>query len=181
MPVLFGAPPGRPDNVGYVEHQLASLLGHRQQVAEILWLLHSNIVLIMGFVLILVMARIVLRNAPVAIVASFLVFVPLALPRGDNLALDVGLAVVSTLLLLVVMMRFGLLAAMTGLATHTLLQSAPLGMGMDAWPASRTAVVLAIVLGVGVYGFWRSLMRQDAIKDVLLTSSVPHGHERTLS
>ncbi len=181
LPVLFGAPPGRPDNVGFVEHQLASLLGHRQQLAEILWLLHSNIVLIMGFVLILVMARIILRNATIAIVASFLVFVPLALPRGDNLALDVGLAVVSTLLLLVVMMRFGLLVAMTGLATHTLLQSAPLGLGMDAWPASRTVVVLAIVLSIGAYGFWRSLMRQDAIKDVLLTSAVPDGHQRTPS
>ena len=49
-PVLFGAPPGRPDNVGYVEDQLASLLGLRPQLAEILGLLRSNIVLVMGFV-----------------------------------------------------------------------------------------------------------------------------------
>ncbi len=166
-PAWFGAPPGRPDNVGYIEHQLASLLGTRQQIAEILGLLHSNVVLIMGFVVILVVARLLLRRTALAIIASFLVFAPQALPRGDFFAIDITLAALSTLLLLGVLMRFGLLAAMVGLATHTLLQSAPIGMGMQSWPAIRTVVVLAIVLGIGVYGFWRSLTRPAAIEDVL--------------
>ena len=178
-PVLFGAPPNRPDNVGYVENQLASLLGHRQQLAEIFVLLHSSIVLVMGFVVILVMARIILRNAAVAVVASFLIFVPLALPHGEILALDVGLAVGSTLILLWVMLRFGLLAAAVGLATHALLQSAPLGMAMDSWPASRTGVVLGIVVGVGVYGFSRSLRRRDVLRDVLLAETQPDSRHRT--
>ena len=160
-PVLFGVPPNRPDNVGYVENQLASLLGFRQQFAEIAWLMHSNIVLIMGFVVILVVARIILRNAPVAAVAAFLMFVPLALPRGENLALDVGLATCATLALFWTMLRFGLLPAAVGLVTHTLLQSAPLGMGMGSWPVGHTVVVLVMVLGAGIYGFSRSLMRPD--------------------
>jgi len=166
-PVLFGAPPGRPDNVGYVEHQLAFLLGLRQQLAEVFGLLRSNIVLVMGFLVILVMARILLRRTPVAIVASFLIFVPLAFPKGEFLALDLGLAVGSTLILLWAMMRFGLLATVTGLVTYALLQSAPLGMGMGSWQASRTVLVLVIVLGVGLYGFSRSLGRTGAIRDVL--------------
>jgi hypothetical protein len=65
------------------------------------------------------------------------------------------------------MMRFGLLAAAVGIVTHTLLQSAPLGMGLDSWPASRTWLVLAIVLAVGLHGFRHSLGGRGAIQDVL--------------
>lgn len=166
-PVLFGAPPGRPDNVGYIENQLASLLGPRAQLAEIFVLLRSNFVLVMGFVVILVTARIVLRLPKVALVAAFLIFVPLALPKGEFLALNLGLAVGSTLILFLVMFRFGLLAAATALVAHTLLESAPLGMGMGSWQASRTVLVLVIVLGVGLYGFSRSLERRGALRDVL--------------
>ena len=77
------------------------------------------------------------------------------------------------------MLRFGLLAAAVGLATHALLQSAPLGMAMDSWPASRTGVVLGIVAGVGVYGFSRSLRRRDVLRDVLLAETQPDSRHRT--
>jgi hypothetical protein len=165
-PVLFGAPPGRPDNVGYVEHQLAFLLGTQEQLAEVFGLLRSNIVLVMGFMVVLVTARILLRRTPVALVASFLIFVSLALPKGEYLALNLGLAVGSTLILLWVMMQFGLLAMMIGLVTYALLQSAPLGMGMGSWQANRTVLVSVTVLGVGLYGFSRSLGSAGAIRDV---------------
>jgi serine/threonine-protein kinase len=166
-PVLIGAPPGRPDNVGYVEHQLAALLGPRQQLAEMFGLLRSNIVLLMGFVVILVTARLVLRRPGISLGASFLIFVPLALPKGESLPLNLALAVTSMLVLLWVMMRFGLLAAAVGLVTHTLLESAPLGIGASSWQVAPAALVLAILLGVGMFGFARSLARRGAIGDVL--------------
>jgi hypothetical protein len=166
-PVLFGAPPGRPDNVGYVEHQLTSLLGLREQIAEILGLLRSNIVLVMGFVVILVMSRLVLRRRGVSFAVAFLIFVPLALPKGDFLALNLALAVASTVLLLWTMFRFGLLAAAAGLVTNMLLQSAPLGMSLSSWQATPSLVVLAVVLGMGLHGFRRSLGKGGAFQDLL--------------
>ena len=99
-PVLFGEPPGRPDNVGYVENQLASLLGLRQQLAELLSLLRSNVMLLMAFVVLFVMARLTLRNARVAVAAVFLVFLPLALPKGELLGLDIAFSVLVGVLLL---------------------------------------------------------------------------------
>src|SRR5205809_99505 len=84
---------------------------------------------------------------------SFLIFVPLALPKGEFLALNLGLAVAAVLILVTVMMRFGLLAAAVALVTYTLLQSAPLMLGTGAWQAGPTVLVLAIVLGLGSYGF----------------------------
>jgi serine/threonine-protein kinase len=149
-PVLAGLPPGRPDNVGYVENQLASLLGLRHQL-----------------VVLLVASRLTLRHPAAAVGAVAALFVPLALPKGEILALNVGFAAIVTALLLVVMFRFGLLAGAVALLTHAALESAPLGMGLGSWPASRTLLVLAIVFGVGLYGFVRSLGGRSAIRDLL--------------
>jgi len=166
-PALLGLPPGRPDNVGYVEDQLASLLGLRYQLAELLWLAHSSAALMMGFVVMLVMSRLVLRRPVVAIGAVAVLFVPLALPKGELLALNLGFAVIVTALLLAVMFRFGLLAGAVALLVHATLESAPLGMGLGSWPTSRTLLVLGLVFGVGVFGFAQSLGGRTAIRDPL--------------
>jgi len=79
----------------------------------------------------------------------------------------VYLAVIMTALLLAVMFRFGLLAGAVGLLTHAVLESAPLGMGMGSWSTSRTLLVLALVFGVGLYGFARSLGGRSPIRDPL--------------
>jgi len=118
-------------------------------------------------VMILVMARIVLRNAPAAVAAAYLLFMSFALPKGEVPALNVAMAAVWTLLLLVVLMRFGLLAAITGMLIHATLQAAPLGMDLGGWPTSRTVLALLIVLGAGAYGFARSLGGRPAVRDVL--------------
>jgi len=83
------------------------------------------------------------------------------------MALNVAMAAVWTLLLLVVLMRFGLLAATTGMLIHATLQAAPLGMDLGGWPTSRTVLALLIVLGAGAYGFARSLGGRPAVRDVL--------------
>ena len=166
-PALLGLPPGRPDNVGYVEDQLASLLGLRDQLAELLVLARSNVILMMGFVVMLVTSRLTLRHPIAAVAAVALLFVPLALPKGEVLALNVGFAAIITALLLAVMFRFGLLAGGVALLTHATLESAPLGMGLGSWPTNRTLLVLVLVFGVGLYGFVRSLGGRSAIRDLL--------------
>ena len=166
-PALAGLPPGRPDNVGYVENQLASLLGLRFQIAELLTLARSNATLMMGFVVLLVVSRLTLPHPAAAVGAVAALFVPLALPKGELVALNVGFAVIITALLMSVMFRFGLLAGATALLTHATLESVPLGMGLGSWPTSRTLLVLALVFGVGLYGFTRSLGGRSAIRDPL--------------
>ena len=38
---------------------------------------------------------------------------------------------------------------------------------MNAWPLSRTLVVLALIAGVGVYGFVRSLGGRAAFRELI--------------
>jgi hypothetical protein len=166
-PALLGGPPGRPDNAGYVEHQLSALLGVRSQIAQLLWLYRSTITLVMGLVVILVVVRLLVRNAIAALVVSFLIFMPLALPKGEYLALNVASAALSTLLALAVMLRFSLLAAGVGLLIHATLESAALGMPMSSWSGQPALIVLLLVLAVGLHGFLHSLGRRPAIRDVL--------------
>ena len=156
-PAWFGAPPRRPDNVGFVEDQLVSLLGVRQELGQLFLLFRSQLLVVMAFVVILVVARNTLRSSSAALAAAFVIFAPSRCRARDFPVLNWALAFLSTALLLVIMLRVGLLAAGVALVTHSALQAAPLGMAMDAWPLSRTLVVLALVAGVGVYGFVRSL------------------------
>jgi hypothetical protein len=160
-------PPGRPDNVGYVEDQLTSLLGVGHQVATLLWLAHSNAILMMGFMVLLVMSRTLLRHPAAAIAAVAVLFVPFALPKGESLVLNLGFAIIITALLLAVLFRLGLLAGTVALLVHAALESAPLGMGLGAWPTGSVALVPALVLGFGLYGFTRALGGRAAIRDPL--------------
>ena len=165
-PALAGLPPGRPDNVGYVENQLTALLGLRHQLADLFQLARSNATVMMGFMVLLVVSRLPVPHPAAAVGAGAVLFVPLALPKGELLALNVGFAVIITALLLAVMFRFGLLAGAVALLTHAWLESAPLGMGLGAWPASRTLLVLGLVFGIGFFGFMRSLGGRSAIRDL---------------
>jgi hypothetical protein len=167
-PVLFGAPPGRPDNVGFVENQLTSLLGPRAQLGEIVGLLRSNLGLGMGFMVILVLARLMLRHPAAAILATLAVFVPLGLPRGELVALNVALAFAASTILVSVLVRLGLLAAMVAMVVHALLEAAPLGLGLGTWATDATVIPLALVFGLGCYGFVRSLGGRSAFQDPLV-------------
>jgi len=121
----------------------------------------------MGFVVILVMARVTLRRGWAALLAAFLIFVPLALPKGEFLALDLALgrhrvarAAAGDDALRPA--RHGRRDARVCVAPE---RAARNGAGVVA--TSRTVLVVVLVAGVGVYGFIRSLAGRPAIRDVL--------------
>ncbi|HET9328383.1 MAG TPA: serine/threonine-protein kinase [Candidatus Eisenbacteria bacterium] len=167
------APGGKPDAVGYVEAQLAALFGERQQLAEMLGFWRSNLIQMVGFLVILVAARLILRHPLVALVAAMLVFVPLARPIVADPVLEWGFAIAVMLLLLGTLMGFGLLATLVSLLVYVTLQAAPLGLG--GWATSRTALPLALVTAAVLWGFHRSLGGRSAIRDLPMgeTQKIP--------
>jgi hypothetical protein len=166
-PAWLGLPPGRPDNVGYVENQLTALLGFREQLGDLLTLARSNIVLEISFVVILVILRLLFRSAIAAFLVAFVIFVPLALPKGEVFALNIALAVAVTWFLLGTIRRFGLLAVGTALLTYAGLEAAPLGLPLNSWATRHGLLVLALVLAVGGYGFFRALGGRTAFRGAL--------------
>ena len=156
-PVLFGLPPGRPDNVGFVEPTLVGTLGLRHQLAQLLLLGRSAVVTALGFVVVLVVLRLLTRRVWLASALALLLFVPLGMPRGELVWLNLALPVVSMSVLLVVLMRVGLLAAMLGLFVNSMLQASVLTWNLTVWPGNTSWVALALVLGLGGAGFWRAL------------------------
>ena len=162
-PVLFGLPPGRPDNVGFVPDNLLGVLGLRHQLAQMLLLYRSAVVTTLSYVVVLVTLRLLVRSSWIAFGLATLVFMPLAMPGGEMVALDVVFASVSTVLLLVVLMRVGLLAAMVAIAINSTLQASVLGWDLLTWPGETAWFAIALVMGLGVVGGVRAQAGRVAV------------------
>jgi hypothetical protein len=117
----------------------------------------SAVVSVLGFVVVLVALRLLTRRTWLAFALASLLFVPMAMPRGELVGLNLALAMGSTAILLVVFIRVGLLAAMLGTFINSALQAGLLTWHLTVWPGNTSWVVLAIVLGLGGAGFWRAL------------------------
>jgi hypothetical protein len=157
IPMFFGLPPGRPDNVGFVEPSLMSTLGFQHQVAQLLLLHRSAVVLALGCTVVLLLFRLLVRREMVAYVLSGLVFMWVAVPRGELVALNLLFAAVTTVAVLVVLLRVGLLAAMVGLMVHSTLQASVMTWDLLRWPGSTAWFPMALVLALGGFGLSRAL------------------------
>jgi len=157
LPVLFGLPPGRLDNAGFVEPTLMSTLGFRHQLAQLLLLDRSAVVLTLGFTAVLVVLWRLLRRPWLAYTVAALVFLPMGVMRGELVALNLLFPAVSTVLLLLVLLRVGLLAGMVGLIVHSTLQASVLTWDLLRWPGNTAWLPLALVLGLGATGLVRAL------------------------
>ena len=121
----------------------------------------------MGFIVILVIARLLLRNTIAAFIAALVLFTPLALPKGELAALNWALAIVVTTALLLTILRSGLLATLVALITYAALEASPLGLGVRGWAAPHALFALVLVAAIGSYGFYRALGGRTAFRGML--------------
>ena len=126
----------------------------------------SALVLAMEFVVMLVVARLVVRNALLSVLVTFALFLPPALPKGELPALNLAFAAWSLAVVLLVMLRLGLLPAILGLLVNSALQATAVKWQPAAWSQVPTTVILLLVVGVGLFGFVRSLAGGFGLRDV---------------
>ena len=121
-----------------------------------------------GFVylLLLVLLRFLLRRQWLASVV-FLLIVPVMV-GGDFNLLPWGplSAVLASLVMLFVLLRFGVLAMVACICCDTMLQGAPLSPNLSAWYAHATLVPLGFVAAITCYGLYaatygRSMFQTD--------------------
>lgn len=105
------------------------------------------------FLLLLVLARSVVRRPLLAAVIVGLLLVPMIVPRGANIftsLIFLGLGGVAVCIW--AMTRFGLLTIVTGLFVVYILNTTPMTVQLNSWYVGFSAFSLAIVAGLAAYG-----------------------------
>jgi eukaryotic-like serine/threonine-protein kinase len=142
----------------FVLVQLEAALNGRLAIAE---LLGSAIEAVYRGVLelfFLVGLKVVLRRWWLAIVVFFAVNGTLEILEGIHplvswLSLGVGI----TGLTVWILVRSGLLAYVAALFCYLILTAAPLSLDLTAWFAGTGFFILAVVAGIGIFGYWTAL------------------------
>jgi hypothetical protein len=106
---------------------------------------------------VLFLLRVVLRKQWIAVVAFIPVGIALNFSSSSSLWLDLTYAAMYSVIWVVVLLRFGLLATMMADASRGLLLLFPRTMDLSAWYAGTVALPLIVIALVTVYGFRNSL------------------------
>jgi hypothetical protein len=77
--------------------------------------------------------------------------------RGENLALEVGMAALLSVILALILVRIGLLALSTLAWSIQILTGAPLTLDLSAWYADRSLIAMLAVGGLALYGFYTAV------------------------
>ena len=120
----------------------------------------------------LVLFRVLLRKPWAAAAAVLVVNFALSLPRtagGFSPSFLIGM--LGSAAGLAVLVRFGMLAQLTGSFVATLLTSFPISSNLSAWYAGCGLYALAVVAAIAAYGFHCSLAGQPAFGHGLIQDS----------
>jgi len=99
----------------------------------------------------LFLARSVLKNYWLSVAATAIMVLLVNL-GGENFALEVPFVLLMTLVLMVALLRFGMLAVAVTIFTIQLLNSYPITLDLSKWYASHTLFMLAVLIALLGYG-----------------------------
>jgi serine/threonine-protein kinase len=163
LPEYVGAPPQRPDLSA-----LEVLLGTPETLSTILAFLLQAVFLAMGFMVLAMLLRMILRREWAAAGALILLMglqQAFGMEMSFWVALPFGLVIWTIPIL--VLLRYGLVAFSAGLLVIFLVANLPLTSRLDHWSAAPTLWVLAVVGGVALWGFYTSLGGRSPFGDSL--------------
>ncbi|MFN2598404.1 MAG: protein kinase [Pyrinomonadaceae bacterium] len=152
--------------------QLDALLGLREVLGYFFYIhLTQTIFLGLGFLFLFLLLNIVLRREWLAAGAVFLLFTASGLTQGHTLATGLVFDAALAALVIIVALRFGLLATISALFFYYLATEYPFTDDPSAWYAGATLFALALGLALAAYGFHTSLAGQRLFKGGLLEDS----------
>ena len=111
--------------------------------------------------------RVLLRKRWLAVVAAGVVGVMFQL-QGENFPLEIARESVFIAIVILVLLRFGLLACMIAYFVGFVLEYAPLTLDLSRWYAGRSLFVIAFFLALAFYGFRASLAGRPVISAKVL-------------
>jgi hypothetical protein len=149
FPSLIGQPALAPSRSG-----LDALLGMREIAAEMIFGQVDAAAISMTVLLMILLLRRVMPEWLAAAAVVFVVTIPDALRSDLPLALTLSLSAVSLLLPTIILLRFGLLAAITTLyVVNQLAINYPFGPVLGGWMSGHAVVLLLVLAALAVFGF----------------------------
>jgi serine/threonine-protein kinase len=136
---------------------------------------HTEAVLMnsLFLVLILVILRLVLRRTWLAVTVFFLLAIGAYWPAYSSPAVHVIFTSLNVAILLFVLFRHGFLAVVVANAVLFPLRTIPITYDVSSWTFGGTVMVLAIVVGLAIYGLRIALAGRPLFRDEL-SVSVPN-------
>jgi hypothetical protein len=157
-PAWVGLIPLRPDQGGPPpEVELATLRGLRHGLGMFFALQAVWVLFPLGFLILLLLCRLVLRRSKPAIVAFVVLMSVTGINSTSNLYLDLLSSLVFSLLFVFVLFRCGLLAIVVSGISLALLAVFPMTFDAGAWYAGSTFLGLAGFAALALYGFRTAL------------------------
>jgi serine/threonine-protein kinase len=109
--------------------------------------------LALGWLLILLLLRMVFRSDKLAIAAAIVAGLPILTLPGDYLLLKVLVGVLQAALSVIVLLRFGLFAFVVEMTFANALTRLPITLNPAEWYAGRSLLVLLCLSAIIAYGF----------------------------
>ena len=147
--------------------KLDALLGTRFVAGNLLQPALQALTLALGFFLFIFLLRLALRKQWIAACAFVIIGGGQQALRSNNLAVDVPLTFAIYALLVVILMRFGVLALAVCIFVTNSLPSV-LTTDLSAWYGSGSLGVVLMVVALGAWGFHTALGGRPVFGDVLL-------------
>jgi len=147
----------------------SSLLGLRFQAGNLLRWSGTALQSGLGFFIMLLMARLVLRKDWLALIAVFILGIleNIQSLTEFNLSFMIGVFLMAFVWCLIVflMLRFGMVAGIAGFFTANFLLGSTLTMDLSSWYAGGTIFAVSVVTLIAGYGFLISVEKGKLISD----------------
>jgi len=173
---LFPRLTGVPGPPPYVEPSTLEALRRGAHLVAAVAIDHTIAVLInsLFFVLILVILRVVLRRTWLAVAAGFAVAIGAYWPAHSSPTVYLILTSLNVAFFVFVLFRYGFLSLVVASTVSALLTGIPMTYQASSWTFGGTAVALALVLGLAIYGLRIALAGRPLFRDELLTETPGH-------
>ncbi len=142
--------PGQEPSMG----ELGALQGTGMLASTVLQLAATSLLYTMGVLLLFVLLRLLLRHDALAMAAVATIWIlPSVLSSWDTAWVSAVVTVVWHVSWILLLLRFGLLAAVVGFFACDVLESMPFTTDLSSWTAAPTLLAVAVLASLAIFAF----------------------------
>ena len=153
VPQWLGHGPPRPDIFGDPVASMIVMKSPLYAIGQTFSIQRFTVLNVLGFVVSLLVVRLLLRRNALAIGAMILLFTIFLQRSSGNTQVDLAFSFVFVSTFVLLLFRYGVLSAMFALASHDVLTTFPITADLSSWYSGYSLFAVLLVLGIALYGF----------------------------